>query len=531
MSGSVYDTITNGQTLTLTSSLNGGSVDFSGTSGSLIIDSSAVSGSAAAPSTLLVDGKVFNFGPNDNVVLNDIGTDLSKIGYSSIASALPALFAGDANPDLVITPGGATGNSVNGITLYGSLTSNNQFFGLVAPTNGTLYNSIMASLELIELQSLGKNYSNSALSNATFSLDLSDTVVGGTTIYNGTLHTSQEVNINPHPCFAEGTRIATLRGEIAVEALKIGDAVVLADGRNCRISWIGQRDLDIERHARPEQVRPVRISAGAFAAGIPKRDLVVSPDHAFLMEGVLVQAKDLVDDVTIRFDRSIRQIRYFHVELPAHDILLAEGAAAESFLDTGHRGVFDNDDAPVILHPDMMQNRREAGGCAPLCTGGETLAVIRQTLSARKAALGYQVSETTPWLKAGGMILAPDISQSGQLTFHLPEHGAGAPISVELLSGCFSPASIEPTSDDHRSLGMAIAGIALDGEMLELETVIPASHRHPRAEGDSAIWTTGNTMLILPHEGAILTIHYAGLPRDWRRLPVKSSDAAKAQAA
>jgi hypothetical protein len=117
---------------------------------------------------------------------------------------------------------------------------------------------------------------------------------------------------------------------------------------------------------------------------VPARRLALSPDHALYMDGVLVPVRELINGRTIYPDQDAKLVRYYHVELVTHDILLAEGAAAESFLDTGHRGVFDNSGEPLELHPDLMQARREAEGCADLCLGGETLAAIRRRLAQRQ---------------------------------------------------------------------------------------------------------------------------------------------------
>ena len=56
------------------------------------------------------------------------------------------------------------------------------------------------------------------------------------------------------------------------------------------------------------------------------------------------------------------------MELDQHAILLAEGLPAESYIDTGNSGFFENSDAPMVLHPDLMDETdyptREAGSCA-----------------------------------------------------------------------------------------------------------------------------------------------------------------------
>ena len=143
------------------------------------------------------------------------------------------------------------------------------------------------------------------------------------------------------PCFAAGTRILTPAGEVPVEALEAGDLLVLASGRTARVRWIGRRRVDCRAHSAPRAVMPVCIRAGAIAPGVPARDLFLSPDHAVYVDGMLIPVRCLING------RSIVQlvadaVTYFHVELPRHDVMLAEGLAVESYLDTGNRSVFAN---------------------------------------------------------------------------------------------------------------------------------------------------------------------------------------------
>ncbi len=222
----------------------------------------------------------------------------------------------------------------------------------------------------------------------TGSFSTSDFVV--TQVTDATTITLHGTTAAPNPCFAAGTRILTPRGEVAVEALAVGDAVINHMGEDRVIVWIGWRDLDIGRHPKPETVRPIIIEAEALADGVPARWLVISPDHGLFIDNMLVQAKDLVNGSSIRPDAQARCVRYYHVELAAHDILFAEGAPAESYLDTGHRGVFDNAGAPLLLHPELMQMRREAEGCAPLCLGGDHLAAIRARIAQRLTGKGLR---------------------------------------------------------------------------------------------------------------------------------------------
>ena len=155
-------------------------------------------------------------------------------------------------------------------------------------------------------------------------------------------------------CFAAGTRILTTGGQVPVEALRVGQQVVVGRSGGVRsIRWIGHRSIDLTRHADPGLVRPIRIRADAFADGVPLRDLLVSPDHAIYVDGMLIPARLLRNGATIVREDRLRAVRYFHVELDRHDIVLAEGLPAESYLDTGNRGVFENADEPLVLHPDL----------------------------------------------------------------------------------------------------------------------------------------------------------------------------------
>ena len=190
-----------------------------------------------------------------------------------------------------------------------------------------------------------------------------------------------------NPCFTEGTMILTTRGEVPVEALKAGDRVITPDGDDLEIIWIGKRALDLSSVLRPDILRPVTIEPDALAEGVPSRRLRVSPDHALYIDGVLVPAKALINWNSIRQDNTALTVTYYHVELPRHSALFADGTPVESFLDTGHRGIFDNAIDTVVALPDAMQARRERESFAPLCTQGSQLEAIRARIAARQPGL------------------------------------------------------------------------------------------------------------------------------------------------
>lgn len=146
----------------------------------------------------------------------------------------------------------------------------------------------------------------------------------------------------PPICFLAGTMVATPSGDVPVESLKPGDLVSLTDGRAVPVSWLGVQTIST-RFADPLRVLPIRIAAGALGEGLPKRDLLVSCDHALLMEDVLVQAGALVNGLTITREAGVPEVfRYYHVEVADHSLILAEGVGAETFVDNVSRMAFDN---------------------------------------------------------------------------------------------------------------------------------------------------------------------------------------------
>ncbi|GAA0591723.1 hypothetical protein GCM10009416_32660 [Craurococcus roseus] len=143
-------------------------------------------------------------------------------------------------------------------------------------------------------------------------------------------------------CFMAGTLVATPSGERAVETLAAGDLVLTAGGGAKPVRWLGRQTVST-RFGDPLRVLPVRIAAGALGEGLPRRDLLVSADHALLVDGALVQAGALVNGTTVRREARVPEVfTYWHVELADHSLVLAEGVAAETFVDNVARMAFDN---------------------------------------------------------------------------------------------------------------------------------------------------------------------------------------------
>ncbi len=186
-------------------------------------------------------------------------------------------------------------------------------------------------------------------------------------------------------CYVAGTRIAAPHGEVPVESLQPGDTVLTAGGQPQPVVWVGRRRVDCSRHPEPPKVLPIRIRAGAFGPGLPARDLLVSPQHAIFDEGVLIPARYLVNGSSVAVEESAGSVEYFHIELPQHELLLAEGLPAESYLENGDRGNFDNGGVPTRLHPDFSSWAWDGRACAELKVVGPEVDAVKAKLAQRAA--------------------------------------------------------------------------------------------------------------------------------------------------
>jgi len=86
------------------------------------------------------------------------------------------------------------------------------------------------------------------------------------------------------------------------------------------------------------------------------RDLLVSPDHALLVDGILIHAGALVNGASItRETGAPATFVYYHVELDDHSLVLAEGVPAETFIDHVERLAFDNWQEQETMYPEGRQ--------------------------------------------------------------------------------------------------------------------------------------------------------------------------------
>jgi hypothetical protein len=250
------------------------------------------------------------------------------------------------------------------------------------------------------------------------------------------------------------------------------------------------------RHPRPHDVLPIRVRAHAFGPGRPARDLRLSPDHAVYVEGGLIPVRYLVNGRTVAREAT-GAVTYWHVELPTHDVLLAEGLECESYLDTGNRSAFANGGGAVALHADFALRVWAAEACAPLVHEGGGLVAARLGLLERAAALGHRLT-TEPGLETwvDGSKAAAEVRGSGWRVA-LP----GGARTLRLRSRRWVPAETLAAGGDARGLGVAVAAVRLDGVAVRLDDARLASG-WLAPEGDWR-WTDGDATVVVGGVGEV----------------------------
>jgi len=187
--------------------------------------------------------------------------------------------------------------------------------------------------------------------------------------------------LSPVPCYCRGTLIETELGEVPVESLLTGDRVLTISGALKSIKWIGKRSYNGRFVLGRKDILPVCIKAGALDNDVPRRDLWVSPHHAMFLEGVLIEAKDLINRTSVVQAERVDKVEYFHIELDSHDVIIAEGALSETFIDDDSRGMFHNAHEYVLLYPDALSGI--ARYCAPRLEDGHEVEAIRRGIDLR----------------------------------------------------------------------------------------------------------------------------------------------------
>ncbi len=161
------------------------------------------------------------------------------------------------------------------------------------------------------------------------------------------LTTQEGGDITVVVCYAAGTKILTKKGYVAIEDIQIGDSIVTHGSiKNGSITntkttfkpaiWTSSFTVP----ANSATTTPICIKKGALAQGVPFEDLYVSPGHGVTVGNRLVLACTLVNGTTIVQEYPKRSVTYYHIELPGHSAIVANGVLAESYLDDNNRSRF-----------------------------------------------------------------------------------------------------------------------------------------------------------------------------------------------
>ena len=187
-------------------------------------------------------------------------------------------------------------------------------------------------------------------------------------------------------CFAAGTLLATRRGPCAVELLQPGDRLQTSDNGYAPVQWVGR--WRVNGHGASAPVR--------FAPGVLCNDraLFLSGQHRVLLrpttgplagEEVLVAAKSLVGLPGIARAPCAR-VEWVHVMLPAHEVIFAENARAESLLLGPQALMMMEPTQARILRKSLSQEPLLALPARPIVPPGKVERMILQHRRGRSPA-------------------------------------------------------------------------------------------------------------------------------------------------
>jgi hypothetical protein len=250
-------------------------------------------------------------------------------------------------------------------------------------------------------------------------------------------------------CFAAGTQISTPGGEVPVEQLQVGDLVLTAQNGPRAIKWFGHGKVLATRGQR-SAATPVIVRKGALADNVPNRDLRVTKAHSLYIDDVLIPVEFLVNHRTILWDDRAQEVEIYHVELDSHDVLIANGAPAESYRDDGNRWLFHNANAGGHLPPQDPY--------VPVLTGGPVVdAAWRRLLDrAGPRSLAPLTEEPDLHLVIDGARVDPEYRRGSLYGFRLP----CSPKNVVIASRVGVPSELG-IARDPRSLGVALRQVAV----------------------------------------------------------------------
>ncbi len=311
-------------------------------------------------------------------------------------------------------------------------------------------------------------------------------------------------------CFCAGTLIRTPDGDVPVERLSVGDRVLTWRGEARPVVWIGKGQVMVAR-GRRSAATPVIVRKGALGENVPHRDLHVTKGHSLYLDDVLIPVEFLVNHRSILWDDFAQEVTIYHVELTAHDVLLANGAPAESYRDDGNRWLFHNANAGWSLPPQPP--------CAPVLTGGDIVDVVWQRLLERSGPRQALPLTGDPdlHLLVDGVRVDPSSIRRDIVAFRVPMQ----PRCVRIRSRAAVPQELG-VARDARVLGVAVRRIVLTQSQrlwdIDAAADALADGYHAFEANNGIRWTTGDAAvpgeLFAEMNGpGVLTLHLGGTTR------------------
>jgi fibronectin-binding autotransporter adhesin len=288
-------------------------------------------------------------------------------------------------------------------------------------------------------------------------------------------------------CFCAGTRIATPSGEVPVERLRVGDEVLTQRGVARKITWIGAGRVLATRGQR-SAATPVIVRKGALAHNVPSRHLRLTKGHSLYLDGVLVPVEELINHRSILWDDRAQEVELYHIELASHDVLVADGAPAESYRDDGNRWLFRNTNK---FWQDSAQPP-----CAPVLHGGPVVdALWRRLLERAGPRPGLPLTRDPDLhVRVDGWRVDAATRSDTAYVFRLPRQAR----SVHIASRAAVPAELG-LARDRRMLGVGLRRIELrQGTRcleIELTGLALADGFHAYEPANGLCWTDGNAAL------------------------------------
>jgi autotransporter passenger strand-loop-strand repeat protein len=355
-------------------------------------------------------------------------------------------------------------------------------------------------IDISSATSVGAAGSGATLSTTTSGGDTYATVTGGgssdTFIFDGTTIGASLTlasdgqggeELLEVACFLPGTHILTDQGEVLVEKLQVGDIVVTASGQHRPLCWIGQGRA-LATRGRRGAATPLIVRKGALADNVPHRDLRITKGHSLYLDGALIPVEFLVNHRSILWDDRAQEVTVYHLELDVHDVLVADGAAAESYRDDGNRWLFQN--------ANTGWDQPAKAPCAPVLTGGPVVdAVWRRLLDRAGSDVRVPLTDDPDLhLVVDGRRVDAVKRDGGAHVFRL----AARPDAVRIVSREVVPQELA-LARDPRSLGVALRQIVVrQGTRrwtieADDQRLVTGFHQYERDNG--FVWTNGDAVL------------------------------------